>query len=418
MESTFWSLAVVFTAVMLAPPLSQLSKRLLPVPMPVCEMVLGIIIGPEVLNLVRPDLNEAGDNLIHLMGRMGLAAIIFIAGYEFDYPNMKRKQVAWASGGWLISLTLAVAAGIGVAFAANAGGLDLQGDGGQTLIVSGAFIGIALTSTALSTAMPALRDANELGTPFGRAIVAAGTVGQLAPLLAISILFGGQAWYWAALALLGLGVLMTLALWVAQRGLPRCMRSLIKATMHSSGNFAVRLVVFVTAVLVALSAEVFGVHMLVGAFAAGALMRQLLNGIDVEDRELTERKFQGVAFGLLTPLFFISTGMSFELRELFAQPMALALIPVFILIMIFARGLPGSLVLPAHASLRDRFSAMLWTSVGLAVIVVVADVAVDQGALSPVMNSAMVGAGMISMLTFPTFALAIRRKTADPLPGS
>ncbi|MCL1872018.1 MAG: cation:proton antiporter [Promicromonosporaceae bacterium] len=406
METALLSLAAVLAAVVVAPVLADLSKRFLAIPLPVVEIALGMIIGPAVLGIVAPG------GAPQALGRMGIAAIIYIAGYELDVRRMTRRQLGWASGGWLVSLAVCAAGGIGIIAAAHALGLQVTGRDDVSLVSAGVFAGIGLTSTALSTAMPAMRDAGEISTPFGRAILASGAVGQLAPLLALSVFFGGSNVWWSAIALVVFFGLVMLALWLAARGLPARLQRVMHATMHTSGHFAVRIVVFVLALLAAVSVEVFGLDMLVGAFAAGLLVSQLLRGVDRDDRELVERKFQGIAFGLLTPLFFVSTGVAFDLRGLFSQPLALALVPAFLLLMIIGRGLPGSLVLPFGSSARDRFAAMLWTSVGLAVVVAVVNIAVDGGYLSSVVGSAMVGAGMVSMLTFPTGALAVRRGRA------
>ncbi|ACZ30859.1 sodium/hydrogen exchanger [Xylanimonas cellulosilytica DSM 15894] len=406
MDSALLTLAAVFAAIALAPLLAAWAKRVMSVPLPVVEIALGMLIGPAILGLVEPG------GLPQQLGRMGLAAIIYIAGYELDYRRISRRQLGWSTGGWLLSLVLAVLAGIGVVVAADAAGLEVAGAADMSLVTSGVFVGIALTSTALSTAMPALRDANETTTPYGRAIVAAGAVGQLAPLLALSVVFGGRQIWWSAIALVVFAVLLLAAMRIAARGLPTWARRVMTTTMHSSGHFAVRLVVFMIAVLAAVSVEAFDVDMLVGAFAAGVLMRQLMNGVDREERELTEHKFQGLAFGLLTPMFFVSTGVAFDLRGLFAQPLALALVPVFVLVMFVARGFPGSLVLPRGSSARDRVAAMFWTGVGLAVVVAVVDIAVQEGAITSVLGSAMVGAGMVSLLSFPTLALAVRPQPA------
>lgn len=404
METALLSLAAVLAAVVVAPVVADLSKRFLRVPLPVVEIALGMLIGPAILGIVEPG------GAPQALGRMGIAAIIYIAGYELDVRRMSRRQIGWASGGWLLSLTACVAGGIGIVVAADALGLVVTGRDDVSLVTAGVFAGIGMTSTALSTAMPALRDAGEVTTPFGRAILASGAVGQLAPLLALSVVFGGSNVWWSVIALVVFFALVLLALRVAARGLPAWARRIMAATMHSSGHFAVRIVVFVLALLAAVSVEVFGLDMLVGAFAAGLLVSQLLRNVEPTDREVVERKFQGIAFGLLTPLFFVSTGIAFDLRGLLSQPLALALVPAFLVLMVLGRGVPGSLVLPFGSSGRDRFAAMLWTSVGLAVVVAVATIAVEDGILSSVVGSAMVGAGMVSMLTFPTGALAVRRR--------
>jgi Kef-type K+ transport system membrane component KefB len=410
-QTELLDLAAVLAAVALAPPIADWLRRFLSVPLPVVEIVLGILIGPTVLGWVQPG------GLPATLGRMGIAVIIYLAGYELDYRQITRAQFRAAGLGWVLSLALGLAAGVGVVTAAHALGVPVAGRPGVSLVTTGVFAGIAVTSTALSTAMPALRDAGETTTRFGRAIVAAGAVGQLAPLLALSVVFGGRELWHSALALVLFLLLVAVAMRVAARGMPAWARRLVSGTMHSSGHFAVRLVVFVLALLTALSVRVFEVDMLVGAFAAGLLVRQLMNGVDEEDRVLTERKVQAIGFGFLTPLFFVTTGIAFDVRGLLAEPLALTLIPVFLLVLFVARGLPGSLVLPARAPARDRVAAMLWTSIGLAVIVVVVGIATADGTMSTVVGSAMIGAGMVSMLTFPTLALAVRRHVPRDVDG-
>ncbi len=62
-------------------------------------------------------------------------------------------------------------------------------------------VAIALTTTALGTLLPILRDAGENRGAFGRAMIANGTIGELFPIIAISVFLSGRG-TWAALALL------------------------------------------------------------------------------------------------------------------------------------------------------------------------------------------------------------------------
>lgn len=406
MQSALLSLATVLGAVVLAPPLAGWLRRFLTVPLPVVEIVLGILIGPSVLSWVQPG------GTPQLLGRMGIALIIYLSGYELDYQRITRRQLGAASTGWLISLALGLLVGVGVVAGTHALGVDVAGRAGVSLLTTGAFVGVALTSTALSTGMPALRDAGEINTPFGRAVIASGAVGQLAPLLALSILFGERQAWRAVVALAVFAVLVLLTLRVAARGTPQWVRRLVSATLHSSGHFAVRLVVFVIALLAAVSVDVFGVDMLVGAFAAGTLVRQLLKDVDEPERVLVEQKVQAIGFGFLTPIFFVTTGIAFDLQGLLDEPLALALVPVFLVAFLVVRGLPGSLTLPRDAPARDRAAATLWSSLALAVVVVVVGIATEDGSLSTVVGAAMIGAGMLSLLIFPTVALAVRPPAA------
>jgi Kef-type K+ transport system membrane component KefB len=53
-------------------------------------------------------------------------------------------------------------------------------------------IGLALTTTALGTLLPILRDNDMLGGPFGQYVYAAGAAGELFPILIIAVFLTGR----------------------------------------------------------------------------------------------------------------------------------------------------------------------------------------------------------------------------------
>jgi len=138
-----------------APLLARGVRPLVRVPIVVFELVLGILVGPAVLGWVEPG------PLLEKLSDFGLAVLFFVAGSEIDFRQVAGKPLARASLGWLLSVLLGI--GLGFFFAP-----------GEGMVV----IGIALSSTALGTLMPILRDAKELDTPFGRAISTIGAVGS------------------------------------------------------------------------------------------------------------------------------------------------------------------------------------------------------------------------------------------------
>lgn len=140
---------------------------------------------------------------------------------------------------------------------------------------------------------------------------------------------------------------------IAASGRHQRLHRLVSATLHTSGQFAIRLIVFVIAALVAVSL-VLGLDMLLGAFAAGVLWRVLASRASEQDREHIESKIEAVAFGFLVPVFFIMTGVAFDVAALVATPQVLVLIPVFVLAPLLARGLPGLLSAQPGSSASDR----------------------------------------------------------------
>ena len=275
-----------------------------------------------------------------------------------------------------------------------------------------AYIGIALTSTALGTIMPVLRDSGDLGTPFGVTVIALGAIGEFGPLLAISLFLSGRSPLLAAVVLVAFALVAGLAIWLAARGVGKRLHRVITATLHTSGQFAVRLVILVLLALVALSV-VLDLDMLLGAFTAGVLYRLLLTGAPERDAEIVESKLEAVGYGFLVPIFFINTGVTFDLTALFGDIRTLLLVPVFLVLLLVVRGLPSLLVAPHGSSRRDLTATALFGATGLPIIVAVTAIGVEGGELDSGTAAALVGAGMLSVLLFPLIALAVRKRAPD-----
>lgn len=384
------SIVLVPALAVLAPILASVVGRVAKVPLVVFEIVLGIIAGPSVLGWIPKS------DALTTLSNFGLAFLFFMAGMEIDFVTIKGRSLKRAILGWLISLAVAIV--LGVLLAPSP--------------IAGVYVGIALCSTALGTLMPLLRDAGELKTPFGLAVIAIGAVGEFGPLIAISLFLSGRTPLAAAIVLIAFVVVAGVGVWLASRGTHERFHRLIRATLHTSGQFAVRFVVVVVAALVGLSLAL-GLDMLLGAFAAGILCKVLLSGAREEDAEQIEGKLEAVAFGVVVPIFFIVTGINFDLRGLLADPHALILLPVFLVLMLVVRGLPGLLAAPVGSTGKDRAAITLFTATALPIIVAVTNIGLANHDLPSGTASALVGAGMLSVLLFPVIALMLRRSSSD-----
>lgn len=364
--------------------------RVAKIPLVVFEIVLGILVGPSVLGWVAPS------DALSAIANFGLALLFFMAGQEIDFAAVSGRPLRRASLGWLISITAGVL--VGVLLAPTA--------------VAGVYIGIALCSTALGTIMPMLRDAGELRTPFGLAVTAVGAIGEFGPLLAISLFLSGRKPLSAAFILVAFVLIAGAAVWFASRGHHERFHAIVRATLHTSSQFAIRFVTLVIAALVGLSIAL-GLDMLLGAFAAGVVCRILLNGAEKRHAELIETKLEAVAFGVLVPVFFINTGVTFDLPSLLDDPRALLLLPIFLVLLLLVRGLPGALAAPPGSTIADRASLTLFSATGLPIIVAVTNIGLKENDLTAGTATALVGAGMLSVLLFPVVALTLRRRSAD-----
>jgi len=168
-------------------------------------------------------------------------------------------------------------------------------------------------------------------------------------------------------------------------------------------------VFFSLAVLVAVS-MVLDLDMLLGAFAAGVVWKLIMRDAERADREAVESKVEAIAFGFLVPIFFIYTGITFDLEALLADPILLLALPLLLVVLLVIRGLPAMWAAPEGASRRDRIAVAFFGATGLPIIVAVTAIGVDEQIITSGTASVLVGAGMLSVLLFPIIGSLIRRE--------
>ena len=239
---------------------------------------------------------------------------------------MRGRSGKLAAIGWGISLLLA---GIAV------GLLEIAG------IVSD-FLGvaIALTSTALGTLLPVLRDSGRLATPFGRYFMAAGAWGEFGPILAISLLLSTQSKFLAVLTLVVFAVIAVVLAVLPGRLATERVRELLERGHRTSSQTAVRLTVLLMIALLALAGR-FGLDVVLGAFIAGIIMRRYTPEGDEES--VLQNKIEGIAFGFFIPLFFVVSGAGLDVRSIAANPLRLLL---FFALLLVVRGPAAVLPVP------------------------------------------------------------------------
>ncbi|WP_371619661.1 cation:proton antiporter [Streptomyces sp. NBC_00454] len=385
------TLILIMAIAVLAPLLAYGVSRWLPVPLVIFEILLGILVGPDILGWAH------SDQVIDVLSELGLAMLIFLAGYEIQFSQVKGdtlKRSVWA---WLAALVL----GLGIGLLLSGGGFD-----------KGVYIGTALTSTALGTILPVLRDAGDTQSRFGSVMMAMGAVGEFGPIIAMALLLSGRAPGRSAALLIAFAVLTAAAVFWAMRPKPPWFSRVIARTLHSSGQFAVRLVVLMLVAFLAL-AEVLGLDVLLGAFAAGLITRLVLHGAAPESSEVVLSKVEAMGFGFLVPLFFVVTGIEFDLKALLEGGRVLLLLPVFLLLFLVVRGLPLWLLAPRDLGRRDRSALVLFGSTALPLVVAITTLGVQDGKLGSGEAAALVGAGMVSVLVFPLLGLRLRSRAPE-----
>lgn len=404
------TLVLVVTIAALSPFISDASKRWLRLPGVVVEILLGIIIGPHVLGWAH--LNE----IISVLAELGLVFLIFLAGFEIDLPQVKGRPVKLAVVGWLVSLVL----GTAVAVALFATGVT----------VSIRFVAIALTTTAIGTLLPILGDAGVLPTRFGTYVLAGGAMGELGPIVAISIALTSDKPGRTTLIIAAFAAIAVAAAMLATRPAPPRAVRLITTTLHSSAQLGVRLAVLLCVLLVWI-ANRFDLDVLLGAFAAGMIARIFLvsqsdavaDALDdeglagqlepgairhVNHRHEVQTRLESLGFGFFIPLFFVISGVKFDLAAL-GHPGTLAKVPMFLALFLVVRGLPA--LLYRHDLPRQSVKALgVLQSAGLPLLVVITGLGVESGQMRSDNAAALVGAGLMSVIIFPIVGLAFQAK--------
>ncbi|MGW5736526.1 MULTISPECIES: cation:proton antiporter [Streptomyces] len=387
------TLILIMAIAVLAPLLTHGFSRWLPIPLVIFEILLGILVGPDVLGWAHHDA------VIDALSDLGLSMLIFLAGYEIQFGAVRGDTLRRSVWSWVIALAL----GLGVAFALTAGA-----------VTKSFVIGTALTSTALGTVLPILRDSGDLRGRFGTVMMAFGAVGEFGPIIAMSLLLSGRAPGTATAVLAAFAAVTAAAVFWALRPRPPWFSQVVAKTLHSSGQFAVRFVMLLLALMLGLS-YAFGLDTLLGAFAAGLLTRLVLQGAGPESGEVVLGKVEAMGFGFLVPVFFVVTGIDFDLGALLDGGRPLLLLPVFLLLFLVVRGLPVYVLAPRDLDTRDRRALTLYSSTALPLVVAITAIGLDDKALTEGEAAALVGAAMVSVLVFPLLALRLRARSPRDL---
>ena len=382
----FWILVVA----VLAPLLAEIPLGFR-VPVVVLEVVLGIVIGPHVLGLVQ------FEGFVAVMFLIGMAATLFMAGMELDFSEIRGRPLSLAAGGWTVSALLGVAI---------VGLLHVIPQVDAPLMVT-----LALCTTGLGVMVPVFRDGGQLGTAFGRLFMAAGTLGELGPIVAMSLLLSARYSTWQEIGFLfALLAIVGMAVVVGVRARPPKLLALLNRGMHASTQLPVRISLLVLAELIGL-ADQLGFERILGAFAAGMVVGQATRG---EDGKAFREKIEAVSFGWFYPFFFVGTGVKFDITALGQDLTTMLLVPAFAVLFLVIRGAPVFLYRDAIASAQRLPFALAAAVPSLSIIVVITEIGVLAKTMNPDVAAALIGAALLAVLLFPTIAGVMLQRIAAP----
>jgi Kef-type K+ transport system membrane component KefB len=390
--ATVFTWVLIGAVAVLSPIISELSGRLA-IPDVVIEITLGILIGPAVLNIAHVD------GVVTALTDMGLTYLMFLAGYELDLGRVRGRSLQLATAGWGLSLGLALV--LALVLVSTGEALD------------DVIVGLSLATTALGVLLPIVRDANLLEGRFGSRVMAIGSVGEFGPILAVAVLLDRRNPAQTALLLVLFVAIAVATALMAARPRPSRLMGLMHRHLQSSAQLPIRISVLLMVSLVYLAFRL-GLDVLLGAFAAGIVIRLLVRG---EDSPIVKGKLEAIGYGFLVPIFFIVTGMRFNLEALASSPTAFLRVPLFLVLFLMVRGLPALLLYRRDLPKPQLLALALFSATALPLIVVITTIGVSEGRMLPVNAAALVGAGMLSVLIYPIAArVLLARPGSVPTP--
>lgn len=392
-EVNFDGVLLVMMLAVIIPLLLGLFPRV-PIPRAVVEISAGILIGPAVFGLVELD------DTLTVIARLGVAFLLFLAGLELDFRFLRGKPLRLGLLGYGLSILLGVIVTIPLGVA--------------DVIIDPAFVAIVLSATSLGIVLPILMDAGQADTAMGRLVIVACSVAEFGPIVLLSMFFsssGGSGPFQAGgkLVVLVLAVLV-IAIVAARAGKWDRLNAVLFKLQDTSAQIRVRVAMLLLLGLLVLSQEL-KFDAILGAFMAGALLAALTDrDRDAEFGHFHE-KLEALGHGFFVPVFFVVTGITFPLHELFSDASTIVRIPLFLLLLLVVRGVPA-LFMRDELSRSQTIAAGLLQATSLSFIVVATEIGVAIGEVRPVNAASLVAAGMLSVLIFPAIALGLLRRGA------
>lgn len=388
MVSQLLSLSVTMLVAALAPFVASLVPGRA-IPEVVFLVFAGALLGPYGADVIR-----TSGGALSLVSELGMAFLFLMAGYEIKPSELVGTMGRHASICWGISLAAAIAL------------VSLTGFSRFTGMAGIAFA-IMLTTTAYGTLAPIMRARDLTNTSVGRAVTAYGATGEVLPVIAVALMLSTRSLLVTVVVLV---VFMLVCVRIAHLSTSTArigarFRDFVRSSAGASTQTPLRLVVLLLVFLLFL-AEVAGFDSVLGAFAAGFVLRVFFpdGSKDLEDR------LEAIGNGFLIPAFFVISGAGIDLSAALADP---GLLFLFIGLLIVVRGISVAVSLRVNPETRtmdpqERFVTTAYCVMALPLVVAITQIVVDAGAMTSQDASVLVTAGAITVLVVPVLTSLVR----------
>src|SRR5918999_1134270 len=389
---SFTNLLIVMAVAFSAPLVLGLFPRL-QLPSVVLEIVAGIVIGPSVLGIAEVD------QTVQVVALLGLAFVLFLAGLEIEFDKLRGPVLRLTGLAFAVSFGIALVVSLGL----EAGGL----------VDTPLLVAIILCATSLGVLVPVLKDAGEISSTFGQLIIAAASIADFGAIILLSIFISGEGGTGSTLLLLGALFALAAVIFGVVRGAEHSMR--LRADLlplqDTTAQIRVRAALVLFVGFTAL-AETLGLEVILGAFIAGAII-SLVDRDEVMTHPDFRRKLEAMGFGFFIPVFFVTTGVRFDLDALVADASNLVMLPIFLAALVVVRGLPALLYRRVLDGRRTAVAGLLQAT-SLPFIVAATTIGMELDLIGGAESAALIAAGLLSVLIFPVSGLALLRRGEPP----
>ncbi len=404
--SPFLQLALELSIILLAAKTTGYLSIQLGQPSVLGELLAGILLGPSLIDILHfPFIKDslALETTIHELGELGVLLLMFIAGLDLHFIELTRNTKVSAFAGILGVLTpVALGTATGLLF-----------DFGWE---SALFLGLTLGATSVSISAQTLMELKALRTRVGLGLLGAAVFDDMLVILLLSLFLaftaGGTTLVGVLLILLRMVIFLAVSVAFGLYLLPRLVRVTARLPI-SQGVLSLAMVILL---FYGVAAEVVGgMAAITGSFLAGLMFARCA------EKERLMQSITALSYGLFVPIFFVSIGLSVNIRDLKAE--ALLLTGVIIVIAIISKFF-GS-------GLGARWAGFEWREawqLGAGMVsrgevgLIVANVGIGAGLLSGSEFSAIVGMVLATTIVTPPMLRAMfaepKRKTeVEPAEG-
>jgi Kef-type K+ transport system membrane component KefB len=386
-DLSFTNVMVVLAIAVVAPLVAAAIPKV-KVPGIVIEFTLGVVVGPDVLGWVTID------EPLDVLSLLALGFLLFIAGTEVEVSSLRGTLLKKAVAGYAIGLVLAFAIALLL--------------GAADVVMTPSLIAVILSATGLGVVIPILRGADLTTTTAGQTILIVATVAEFTAVLLLALFFGeGSSGVLANVLVVLLYAAIAVVLWLVLRWVehrPRLMRQFDRME-GGTVQIRIRLALLILFIFLVVSQR-FGLESILGAFAAGIVLGDLRRADRDDPASSFWPKVEALGFGFLIPLYFVVSGVRFNLSDLLASSSAMLRVPLFLALYLVVRGVPA-LLFRRQLGARTTAALALLSATSLSFVITATDIGVRIGKLRDINATALVGAAVLAMVIFPLVAQSL-----------